>query len=69
MNNCIYFQALEERIGYSARAEGYPIFTQGDTFEELKENIKEAVQCYFEGETFTPATFDIQLITKVAVNG
>ena len=34
--------------GYEARALGQAIFTQGDTLEELKENIKEAVTCHFD---------------------
>jgi hypothetical protein len=37
--------------GYEARALGYSIFTQADTMDELKRNIREAVHCHFdEGE-------------------
>jgi hypothetical protein len=37
--------------GYDARALGYSIFTQADTMDELKRNVREAVQCHFdEGE-------------------
>jgi predicted RNase H-like HicB family nuclease len=32
--------------GYSARALGQSIFTQGDNKEELKENIKDAIDCH-----------------------
>jgi len=34
--------------GYEARALGYSIFTQADSFEELKEMIRDAVACHFE---------------------
>ena len=34
--------------GFEARALGHSIFTQGDTMEELKRNVREAVQCHFE---------------------
>ena len=34
--------------GFEARALGYPIFTQGDTFDELKEMVRDAVSCHFE---------------------
>jgi predicted RNase H-like HicB family nuclease len=34
--------------GYEARALGESIFTEGDTQEELKKNIKEAVTCHFD---------------------
>ncbi len=37
--------------GYEARALGHSIFTQADTMEELKVNVREAVHCHFdEGE-------------------
>jgi len=34
--------------GYTAQALGYSIFTEGDTLEELKENIKDAIKCHFD---------------------
>jgi hypothetical protein len=34
--------------GYEARALGHSIFTQADTMEELKANVREAVQCHFD---------------------
>ena len=36
--------------GYEARALGYSIFTQGDSLEELREMVRDAVRCYFEPE-------------------
>jgi hypothetical protein len=33
--------------GYEARALGYPIFTQADNFHELRELVRDAVQCHF----------------------
>lgn len=43
---------IEEAVegGYNARALGESIFTQGDTLEEIKLNIKEAVECHFDEE-------------------
>ena len=37
--------------GYEARALGHSIFTQPDTFDELKQNVREAVQCHFDEGT------------------
>ncbi len=34
--------------GYEAKAIGNSIFTQAETYEELKINIKDAVACHFE---------------------
>jgi predicted RNase H-like HicB family nuclease len=37
-----------EEGGYCARALGYAIFTEGDTWEELRANVLEAVELHFE---------------------
>jgi hypothetical protein len=34
--------------GFQAKALGYPIFTEADTFDELKAMVLDAVQCHFE---------------------
>ena len=36
--------------GYQARALGYAIFTEADTFGELKTMVQDAVQCHFASE-------------------
>jgi hypothetical protein len=40
--------------GYEARALGYSIFTQADTMDELKLNVREAVRCHFDEGTAPP---------------
>ena len=49
MNNEIIFY-IEESYdgGFEAWALGYPIFTDGETIDELKSNIKDAIHCHFE---------------------
>lgn len=34
--------------GYQAKAVGESIFTEGDTYDELKRNVKEAVLTHFD---------------------
>jgi hypothetical protein len=34
--------------GFTAKAMGESIFTEADTLEQLKVNIKEAVECHFD---------------------
>jgi predicted RNase H-like HicB family nuclease len=41
-------EALEG--GYTAKALGESIFTEADTLEELRKNVKEAVECHFDPE-------------------
>jgi hypothetical protein len=36
--------------GFEAKALGHSIYTQADTFEELKSMIQDAVRCHFEEE-------------------
>ncbi|MCY3605579.1 MAG: 2-oxoisovalerate dehydrogenase [Gammaproteobacteria bacterium] len=50
----IIFEVSEDESdgGYSASALGYGIHTQGDSVKELRRNVKEAVDCYFD-ETMT----------------
>lgn len=43
---------VEESLegGYEARAIGESIFTEAETLDELKSNIKDAVHCHFEND-------------------
>jgi predicted RNase H-like HicB family nuclease len=44
----LVFEVTEEAEGgYSAECLTESIFTQGDTWEELRANVKEAVEAYF----------------------
>ncbi len=45
----IIFTVTEDEVdgGYVATALGHAIATQGDTIEELREMVRDAVQCHF----------------------
>lgn len=45
----IIFAVTEDEIdgGYVATALGHSIVTQGDTLDELRKMVREAVQCHF----------------------
>lgn len=34
--------------GLAARAVGHSIFTEADTLDELREHVREAVECHFD---------------------
>jgi predicted RNase H-like HicB family nuclease len=34
--------------GFTAQAVGHSIFTEADTLEELRQNVREAVECHFD---------------------
>ncbi|MCL6611492.1 MAG: 2-oxoisovalerate dehydrogenase [Peptococcaceae bacterium] len=49
MNKEIIFLVEESAEGgYEARALGHSIFTESDTFEDLKAMVRDAVRCHFE---------------------
>lgn len=60
----IIYEVTEDEVdgGYSASAIGYGIHTQGDSMEEVRRNVREAVDCYFDegmkrpGITFRPSS-------------
>ena len=48
MNEMIFLVEDSPEGGYSARAVNYSIFTDADSVQELKNNIRDAVMCHFE---------------------
>lgn len=48
--NEIIFEIREDESegGFVARALGYSIVTQADTWEDLRAKVKDAVRCHFE---------------------
>ena len=51
----IVFEVVESPDGgYEARAQGYSIFTEADTEEELKEMLRDAVRCHFDAHDDAP---------------
>jgi hypothetical protein len=47
--------------GYEARALGHSIFTQADSMEELRRNVREAVQCHFD-DGMTPSVIRLHMV-------
>lgn len=48
MNEIIFSVREADEGGYIARALGASIFTQAETLPELREAVREAVQCHFD---------------------
>jgi len=45
---------IEESLdgGYEAKALGYPIFTQAESYEEIKDYVRDAIKCHFDEDSF-----------------
>jgi predicted RNase H-like HicB family nuclease len=59
----IIFEVREDEVdgGYVAIALGHAIATQGDTLEELREMVRDAVRCHFDDEAPGPMPKIIRL--------
>ncbi|HON72442.1 MAG TPA: 2-oxoisovalerate dehydrogenase [bacterium] len=50
--------------GYNASALGYSIFTEGDSLEELRENIKDAIRCHFDSAEDMPDIIRLHIVRE-----
>ena len=57
MGSEIIFEVSEDEVdgGYSASAVGYGIHTQGETLDDVRANVREAVECFFDEGMDRPA--------------
>ena len=51
MDEVIFMVKESDEGGYEASALGYAIFTEADSWDELKANVKDAVVCHFDDQT------------------
>jgi hypothetical protein len=60
----IIFEVREDEVdgGYNAMALGYGIHTQGDTLEELRTMVKDAVDCYFDETMEAPKMIRLHFV-------
>jgi predicted RNase H-like HicB family nuclease len=62
----IIFEVREDEVdgGYTASALGYGIHTQGDTLEELRSMVKDAVRCYFDDANKAPKMIRLHFVRE-----
>ena len=60
----IIFDVREDEVdgGYTASALGVGIHTQGETLEELRANVKEAVDCFFDETMVAPKVIRLHFV-------
>ena len=62
MDEIIFLVKPSDESGFEAKALGHSIFTEGETLEELRINIKDAVLCHFE-ENERPRIIRLHMVT------
>jgi hypothetical protein len=50
MTEIIFLVEESPESGFTAKAIGYSIFTEADTYEALKECVRDAVRCHFDND-------------------
>ena len=60
----IVFEISEDEVdgGYSASALGYGIHTEGETMDEVRRNVREAVECYFDEGVVRPGLIRLHFV-------
>mgnify|MGYP003386435324 CR=1 FL=1 len=63
MSTEIIFAVSEaDEGGYVASALGYGIHTQGETIDELRAMVRDAVDCYFDDPTAAPKMIRLHFV-------
>jgi predicted RNase H-like HicB family nuclease len=63
MQSEIIFEVSEaEEGGYCASALGFGIHTQGETLEELRAMVRDAVDCYFDDAEAAPRIIRLHFV-------
>lgn len=63
----IFLVKESEDGGYEAKARGFSIYTEADTIDELKENIRDAIKCHFD-ESELPKNFRLRMVKDEVIN-
>ena len=60
----LIFEVSEDELegGYTARALGYSIFTEGDTIDEIRDNVREATDAFFDETMETPKVIRLHFV-------
>jgi hypothetical protein len=63
MNEVIFIIEEAPEGGLTARALGVPIFTEGDTLDALRQQVRDAVHCHFD-ESERPAVIRLHFVRE-----
>ena len=62
MSEIVFLIEEDPEGGYTARALGESIFTEGETEDDLKSNIKDALRCHFDNESKIPPVIRLHFV-------
>jgi len=62
MEEIIFLVEESAEGGYTAKALGASIFTEGETVEELKAAVKDAVHCHYDDNEIKPKMIRLHFV-------
>jgi hypothetical protein len=68
MNELIFLVEEAAEGGFTARALGQSIFTEGESLSELREKVREAVRCHFD-EGKAPKVIRLHFVREEVLAG
>lgn len=65
------FDAYEDKVdgGFTASAVGYGIHTEAESLEELRANIIDAVNCFFDTPKDAPTIIRLRVVSEEVLVG
>jgi predicted RNase H-like HicB family nuclease len=66
MNEVFFVVEEASEGGFTAKALGESIFTEAETIEELRVNVKEAVECHFDADKM-PKLIRLHLVKEEVI--
>ncbi len=64
MTEIVFVVEEAQEGGWTAKSIGESIFTEGDTLDELKKNIQEAISCHFADEKLSPKIIRLHFVRE-----
>ena len=68
MNELIFLVEEAPEGGYTAHALGHSIFTEAETLDELRANVRDSVQCHFD-EGKAPKVIRLHFVREEVLAG
>lgn len=62
MNELVFEVTQDTDAGFCAECLTESIFTQGDTWEQLRDNVREAVRAFYFDQTNIPSSIRLHLV-------
>ena len=69
MSELVFEVTQEEDGGFCAECLSENIFTQGDTWEAVRQNVQEAVRAYYFDQTQSPKRIRLHLVRDELLAG